>query len=391
MKVILAIVVMLGLIGAGTTAVLLSVAGVGSVSGGQCTPQGGMQAVVDGALPQDVVGYSDAQLRNAAVIIQLANDRGVGVQGARVALITAMQESNLRNLANEGKFTYPAGGSSVMTPGEWQTVREQVKLSLTLPNDGTAPGDWDSIGAFQGRLSAGWGGTGTTEEQVANLLNVSYTAGRFFDALEAVDGWQDMRPTVAAQRVQRSAFPDAYEKHWENSGLLVEALTGVDVSLISAGPCMAEITSSAITAGGWTKPITSYNGLTSAFGNRFHPTLDVWRLHAGQDIGAAAGTPIFAAAGGVVVKAGRASSNPESSDDLQWVWIDHGGGVETAYLHSEADGILVKTGQTVTAGQQIALVGSSGQSTGPHLHFEVRVDGAPIEPMAYLLERGVAF
>lgn len=390
MKIFLGILVAFGLLGAGIAGVLLSVAGAGSVSGGQCTSQNNMEATVAGGSLPAVDGYSAAQLRNAAVIIQVATDRGLGVQGARVGLITAMQESNLRNLANEGKFVYPAGGSRVMTSLQWSLVRDQVRTSLTLPNDGAAPGDWDSIGAFQGRLSAGWGGTGPVQEQVANLLDISYTAGRFFDALAAVPGWQDMRPTVAAQRVQRSAFPDAYEKHWEKSGVLVEALTGVDVSLISAGPCMAAISNSTVTAGGWTKPITAYKALTSPFGERFHPVLKVWRLHEGQDISAPAGTPIFAAASGVVVKAGPAFG-PGSSNDLQWVWINHGGGVETAYLHSEASGILVKTGQQVGAGQQIALVGNSGVSSGPHLHVEVHVNGTSVEPMAYFREKGVTF
>lgn len=328
----------------------------------------------------DVAGFTGPQLTNAVVVINTAADRNLGDRGARIGLIAAIQESGLRNLANAGQFTYPADGSQVMAADQWAIVREQVKLSLSMPNDGVAPGDWDSIGLFQGRLSAGWGGSGTIEEQVANLLDPAYTTGRFYDALVQVEGWQTMEPTLAAQAVQRSAFPHAYAEHWEASGELYQALTGatLDCQTDSGEP---------ISAYGWTKPIVDYTRLSSPYGMRMHPTLHVWRMHTGQDFSAAAGTPIYAAADGMVIKAGRASA----TSDLNWVVIDHGGGVQTYYLHSEDDGILVHVGDPVTAGRTIALVGSSGQSTAPHLHFEVRVGGVPTEPMAYLAARDVTY
>jgi hypothetical protein len=339
----------------------------------------GTVTAANGDKVTDVAGFTGPQLANAAVIINTAADRGLGDRGARIGLITAIQESGLRNLANAGQFAYPAG-SRVMTADQWAVVREQVKFSTGMPNDGVAPGDWDSIGLFQGRLSAGWGGTGTTEEQVANLLNPTYTTGRFYDALAQVDGWQTMEPTLAAQAVQRSAFPDAYAQHWDASGELYQALTGATLD------CETD-SGEAISAYGWTKPIVDYNTLSSPFGMRMHPTLHVWRMHNGQDFSAAAGTPVYAAAEGDVVKAGRASK----TGDLNWVVIDHGGGVQTYYLHPEDDGILVDVGDHVTAGRTIALVGSSGQSTAPHLHFEVRIGGIPTEPLAYLAGRGVTY
>ncbi|MCL3863022.1 M23 family metallopeptidase [Actinotalea sp. K2] len=333
-----------------------------------------------GDVVQEIAGFTGVQLRNAAVVINTATDRGLGDRGARIGLITAIQESGLRNLANAGAFTYPARGSSVMSASQWAVLRDQVRLSLDLPNDGVAPGDWDSIGLFQGRLSAGWGGTGTLDEQVRNLLDPSYTTGRFYDSLESVQDWQDLEPTLAAQAVQRSAFPHAYARHWAASGELYEALAGVT---LDCGATSGE----AISAHGWTKPITTYKRMSSAFGMRLHPTLGIWRMHNGQDFSADNGTPIYAAADGTVVKAGRAGP----SSDLNWVIVDHGGGVHTYYLHSEDHGILVRPGQPVTGGQSIALVGSSGRSTGPHLHFEVRVNGQPVEPMAYLASRGITY
>lgn len=116
--------------------------------------------------------------------------------------------------------------------------------------------------------------------------------------------------------------------------------------------------------------------MTSNFGMRFHPILRVNRLHAGADFGARTGTPIRAAAAGVVIQATymRGYGNV--------VMIDHGGGLSTVYAHCSRIG--VSGGQRVSRGQQIANVGSTGLATGPHLHFEVRVNGRPVDPRRYL-------
>jgi murein DD-endopeptidase MepM/ murein hydrolase activator NlpD len=114
----------------------------------------------------------------------------------------------------------------------------------------------------------------------------------------------------------------------------------------------------------------------SGYGMRTDPFTGEYAMHAGIDFAAPVGTPIFAAAGGVVASA---EVHPQFGNA---VTIDHGNGLSTLYAH--ASRMLVKAGDIIHKGQQIALVGTTGRSTGPHLHFEVHVNGAPQNPARYL-------
>lgn len=116
--------------------------------------------------------------------------------------------------------------------------------------------------------------------------------------------------------------------------------------------------------------------LTSNFGMRQDPVLNSYRLHAGIDFGVPTGVPIHAAADGTVVTAGPVTGYGN------YTCINHGGALATCYAHQSK--IQVTVGQHVTRGQIIGLVGSTGYATGPHLHFEVRVNGNPVDPLGYL-------
>ena len=130
---------------------------------------------------------------------------------------------------------------------------------------------------------------------------------------------------------------------------------------------------------GFTWPVPGFNRITSQFGMRMHPILGYEKLHDGTDISGAGinGTPILAAYSGTVVLA-----------QSYWgygncVKIDHGGGVVTLYAHASA--ILVSVGQQVNAGDTIALVGSTGNSTAPHLHFSLIIKGEFVNPLDYVV------
>mgnify|MGYP004480443553 FL=1 len=129
--------------------------------------------------------------------------------------------------------------------------------------------------------------------------------------------------------------------------------------------------------GKWIFPAPSYTRLSSPFGWRTHPLSGKSKFHKGVDLSAPGGSPILAAAPGKVIRAGNTNNGYGNH-----VLIDHGGGVVTLYGH--ASKLLVSKGQTVVAGQQIAKVGSTGQSTGNHLHFEVQLKGKVVNPAPYI-------
>ena len=125
-------------------------------------------------------------------------------------------------------------------------------------------------------------------------------------------------------------------------------------------------------------PVPGYTGITSQYGMRVHPITGAYKLHTGVDVGAPIGASFVAAANGIVTKA---TFNTAYGN---MVIIDHGGGVQTLYAHGSE--IVAKVGQIVRAGDEVLKVGSTGYSTGPHAHFEIRVNGQTLNPLHYLLE-----
>ena len=123
-------------------------------------------------------------------------------------------------------------------------------------------------------------------------------------------------------------------------------------------------------------PVPGYTRITSKYGMRVHPITGQYKLHTGVDISAPMGANFIAANDGIVVKAEYNTAYG------RMVVIDHGGGISTLYAHGSE--ILVQVGQTVKRGDSILKVGSSGYSTGPHAHFEVRINGTVTDPMPYI-------
>ncbi|MGC4839563.1 hypothetical protein ACLQ3D_34155 [Micromonospora vinacea] len=144
--------------------------------------------------PRPVAGLDQAQMDNAKIIVDVGLEMKMPRRALVVALSTAMQESNLYNLASD-----------------------VLPESAEYPNQGSGS-DHDSVGLFQQRPSSGWG-------TVAQLMRPSYAARAFYTALNEIPGWQDMSVTAAAQAVQISAYPDAYAQHEDRATTVAAALT----------------------------------------------------------------------------------------------------------------------------------------------------------------------
>ena len=308
------------------------------------------------------------QLTRAATIIAIGNSiDGVGRPGIKIALMAALTESTLRMLSNTG--TYPE--------------------SANYPNDGNGS-DHDSLGLFQMRPQSGWG-------TVAELMDPTYQARAFFGGptgpnypsprgLLDIGGWQQMDPGEVAQAVEVSAYPDRYRNYEPVAETILTTLTMSGSGAPPAGGSGPVVSSSRVVfplpEGTWV--------LTSSFGMRVHPITGEHKLHTGTDLAAADGTAILAAADGTVTVA------QFSGGYGGLIVIEHtvdGQKVATAYAHMWQHGIHVKAGDHVRAGQHIGDVGSSGDSTGAHLHFEVRpggTNGEAIDAAAWLNQHGAA-
>ncbi|MGW9630703.1 M23 family metallopeptidase [Agromyces sp. NPDC055520] len=195
----------------------------------------------------------------------------------------------------------------------------------------------------------------------------------------ATDAWAevDAVPVDAAEAAVATAERAVAAARDDLSGLRAR-VAATSVSLIDSLPRDA----GQLSEQGWAPPVTGRQ--TDGFGPRPNkPIAGVNEFHRGTDVAASCGSPVFAATGGIVVEA-RASGSYGN-----WILLDHGASVSTGYAHLSDGGILVNPGDTVAAGQLIGTVGSTGASTGCHLHFEVRLDGTAVDAVPFMAARGI--
>jgi murein DD-endopeptidase MepM/ murein hydrolase activator NlpD len=316
-----------------------------------------------GATAGQLSSLNPTQLGHAKTIYDVSVAMGLPVRAAVIAVATALQESALRNLANS-----------------------HLPRSLQLPHDGVGA-DHDSVGLFQQRPLPpdGAGGWGTVQE----LMTPAVAATKFYTKMRTIPNWQTLPLTVIAQTVQESAFPDAYAQHEPLATAIVNAITNGTLTCSSAGP---------ISASGWTIPAAG--PIVSGFRTPDRPT------HSGVDIGVGKGTPIHAAAAGVVLVATCQATAPDGSAyscnvdggvsiaGCGWyVDILHADLTVTRYCHMLQQP-FVHIGQSVAVGQIIGVSGSSGNSSGPHLHYETHVRrpadaSTAVDPIVFMAARGL--
>lgn len=180
------------------------------------------------------------------------------------------------------------------------------------------------------------------------------------------------RKAKAEEEARRKKAEEDAKKNQTNTGNTNN--TGNTGSTGATGGSSGTITSS----GKMTWPIPGYKNITSYFGYRVHPIYGTWKLHSGIDVGAPTGAKFVAADDGTVLIASYGYNGGYGN----YVVINHGNGITTRYAHGTS--ILVSAGQKVTKGTPVLTVGSTGASTGPHAHFEVRVNGTAVNPLNYI-------
>ena len=195
----------------------------------------------------------------------------------------------------------------------------------------------------------------------------------------------DRAAVLAKAESMRAADRRAYEQAQADSRALAEKIRRAEAAARAAAARAAAERkaraargsgggSSVSQGSGWLWP--GYGRLTSRYGWRTHPIYGDRRFHAGIDLGGGYGAPVLATESGVVIYAGYASGYGTL------VVVSHGDSISSAYGHNSR--ILVSEGQQVARGQTIARIGNAGNSTGPHLHFEIRVNGDPRDPLDYV-------
>jgi hypothetical protein len=305
--------------------------------------------------------YGPAQIKNAAIIINTGAKLKLPPRAWVIAVATAMQESGLTNLGYLGEDN-----------------------------------DHDSLGLFQQRPSSGWG-------TPAQVRNPEYAATKFYEKLKKVRSWERLPLTRAAQRVQISAYPDAYAKHEPIATQIVNALADGAANAVGDSLSMVCAAADQISASGWTSPLsTKGEGVHKMVVGSGFRTADRPK-HQGVDLIVGTGTPVRSVASGVVsrIKCDETFSGRKDCDvpgypgkgGCGWMLeIRHAGNVMTRYCHL-VERPALRAGQRVAAGQVVATSGTSGNSSGPHLHFEVhlnndRTSASAVNPVQFMAEHG---
>ena len=318
----------------------------------------------DVALAAGSTDLDQAQLENASAVIAEGRRLEVPERAILVALAVAHQESGFRNYANDG------------VGGDLEADQQGIEASMELPHDAVGT-DHGSLGVFQQQ----WPWWGSMPE----LMDPTTAARKFYSALLEVPGWASMEVTEAGQAVQRSAFPDAYADDVDLASSLLGAGPSADAegqpAVYYGGMAGGGCSGPSDVTGQVVQPLpasASYVDQANWGNSGAH-----WEsTHTGTDFSAACGTPVRASTDGVVtVRTDQAWSG-------RWLLqiTTPNGGVTTWYAHMQD--LLVDSGDRVTAGQPVGEVGTLGNSTGCHLHFEVRTEEAPegVDPTQWLAE-----
>jgi murein DD-endopeptidase MepM/ murein hydrolase activator NlpD len=327
--------------------------GGGSAAASCSTMTGGSVDVDAAAQHAPIDGFSGDQLKNAAYIMNAAEALGLTQQAQVIGIMTAIGESTLQVL-----------------------------------DRGDAAGP-DSRGLFQQRGNGAWG-------SYADRMDPTISATNFFKALQKVDGWETLEPTIAIHRVQINQDPFHYRQYQSAAQDIVTQLSGGSGGSTTSAASSAATPSASATpgataptngcsAGGTVLPLTAPFDQTSGYGPRVSPTEGASSWHPANDYqtrvsgsasgrtGYSCGSPVFASQAGTVTVASGYTLSVKSAE-----------GYTISYLHMYPPDMEVAVGDAVSSGQEIGKVGSNGPSTGCHLDIRVNTDGSTNDSVSAL-------
>ena len=331
------------------------------------------------AQARGVLAGAQAQADSAANDARAAADRlGVADRGyASAALDVDHTREQIGEFASLAYMGRDAAGMNALLQAQSPA---QFLAGLTYL-DGQA---LDRHAALDANLAARTVARNSQNQQALQKRTADDASARFADALAraraAADAAAQAEQQVATLIAQRQDALATAESERADTEARLAALQAESDRIQAEIQALARSGSGQVIRPGSRLPMPVVGWKSSDFGWRYDPFYQRWQLHAGVDFAAAGGTPIWAAASGQVIQAGWDGGYGN------YTCIYHGTyggqGFATCYAHQSA--ILVSVGQRVSQGQVIGRVGTTGASTGDHLHFEVRLDGAPVNPLPWL-------
>jgi murein DD-endopeptidase MepM/ murein hydrolase activator NlpD len=348
---------------------------------------------------------ADASSRQVGQLVAMIARAGGTDLGLQLFLETQDPDDMLYQLGSMTKATETANALYEQAATDQNAVQSLVDQSEVVTKERAALAEdaqelydvaIDAAAAAEAALVEQQNNEGVLRAQLAVLIEdravteADYNTGEQIriarEAAEAAAAAELARQVAAAEAeaaAQRAAAQAAAAAKAEaDRAAAAAAAPRPSVPAATAPVASAPVVVSPGSGSGWTSPHSGY--ISSSFGPRLNrPVAGVNPFHSGTDIAAGCGTAISAAHSGTVIAA------PYLGTYGNWILIDNGNGIQTGYAHIQDGGRLVGVGAQVSAGQTIALVGSTGASTGCHLHFEVRQNGTRINPVPFMAARGV--
>jgi murein DD-endopeptidase MepM/ murein hydrolase activator NlpD len=344
------------------------------VTGVNCSDECGLGGGVVGDVEANTAEY-------VKTIIGTGTAMGVPEKGQIIALTTALVESNLKNYANDGVYDTSRNPADA-TLADARTILGFISKSTGFPHDAVGS-DATSVGLFQ--QQAWWGAIGKSTWQtdpqntITRLMDPVFQSQKFYDRLLGIKNWQQMDYGVAAQTVQVSAFPGAYNKRVEEAKGLYAKYKGepAQVQLYDLGKQYGELDGEGEgSACGGTGLVLDKNSLYQVTGQFAYPPSAIrqGRTHAGMDFDCGEQFEnVYAPIDGVVVIAINGNSSGFGTP-MGAVSLKTGDGSILRFYHLR--NTFVTPGSTVTAGTAVGECASTGNSTGTHLHVEIDVSGS---------------